>query len=131
MLTKLLALVLAGVLTNLIGTASAWAATYTDKDAQFIEKVRTGIAKLGTGPDARVEIKLRDGTKLKGYIRETSAEGFVVIDSKSEREQIVTYPQVKKVNGNNLSKGAKIAITVGVIFGVLLIGSLTGAISQR
>ena len=126
MLTKLLALGLAGLLTNLICAASASAATNSDKDAQFIEKVRTSIAKLGTGPDARVEIKLRDGTRLKGYIRETSDEGFVVIDSKSGREQTVTYPQVKKVTGNNLSKGAQIAIAAGIVVGVLLVLGLTG-----
>ena len=34
-------------------------------------KVKEVINKLGTGENARVEVKLRDQTKLKGYVRIT------------------------------------------------------------
>ena len=33
----------------------------------------------GTGPQARVELKLRDKPKLKGYISEAGAESFTVV----------------------------------------------------
>ena len=134
MFTKLLSLALAGLLVNLLCPASVSAGTKAEKDAQFAEKVRTGIAKLGTGPDARVEIKLRDKTKVKGYIKEIGEASFVVVDSKTGVSTEVPYPQVKQVKGNNLSKGAKIAIVVGVVVGiVVIIGVLTnkGVISKR
>ena len=78
-------------------------------------KVKSEIAKLGTGADARVEVELRDKTKLKGHISVVGDESFAVVDDKSGTATTVSYPQVKRVRGNNLSKGAKIAIGVGIV----------------
>jgi hypothetical protein len=36
--------------------------------------VKEGIHKLGTGLDARIEVKLRDKTKLKGYVSEAGED---------------------------------------------------------
>src|SRR4029453_11307954 len=38
-----------------------------EKEAQWTEKVKAGIAQLGVGKEARVKVKLRDGEKLSGY----------------------------------------------------------------
>src|SRR5439155_22985892 len=45
--------------------------------------VEAGNSKHGNGPEAGVEIKLRDGRKLKGYISATGANNFVIVDAKS------------------------------------------------
>src|SRR5438067_2261831 len=81
-----------------------------DKAAREAEKVKAAISKLGTGPAARVEVKLKDRTKLKGYVSELNDYHFVVTDDKTGIATAVAYPQVKQVKGNNLSTGAKIAI---------------------
>jgi hypothetical protein len=121
MLKKCLSLVLVGLLLNLICVSTA-SASVPEKEIQFIEKVRAGVAKLGTGTQSRVEVKLRDGRKLKGYIGEIGDDHFVVMDSKDGVAVPVAYPQVKQVKGNNLSTGVKIAIGVVLVFaaGVLL-----------
>ena len=98
-----------GFLLNVTGVSSAYAGT------RFAEKVKAGIGKLGTGTDARIEVKLRDKTKLKGYISEAGEDSFVVVDEKTGAASTVAYSQVKQVKGNNLSTAAKIAIGVGVI----------------
>ncbi len=41
-------------------------------------KVKTGIAKLGIGTVACIEIKLHDKTKLKGYVSQISEESLGV-----------------------------------------------------
>jgi preprotein translocase subunit SecF len=117
MLKKILSLALAGFLMAVASAQPVAAGTPTkaEKEAQFVEKVKAGITQLGTGTEARVEVKLRDKTKLKGYISEASAEQFTVVDAKNGTATTVAYPQVQQVKGNNLSKGAKIAIGVGVI----------------
>lgn len=117
MLKKILSLALAGFLMEVASVQPVAAVTLTkaEKEAQFVEKVKAGITQLGTGTEARVEVKLRDKTKLKGYISEASAEQFTVVDAKTGMATIVAYPQVKQVKGNNLSKGAKIAIGIGII----------------
>ena len=84
-------------------------------------KVKSEIAKLGTGADARVEVELRDKTKIKGHISEVGDESFAVVDDKSGTAITVSYPQVKRVRGNNLSTGAKIAIGIGIVLGLALL----------
>ena len=116
-----LALTLVVLSLNLLCIAPAAAAPTPDADAKFTEKVKNGIAKLGTGPQALIEIGLRDKTKLKGYVREADESRVVVVDAKTGAGVTVLYPQISTVKGNNLSTGAKIAIGVGITIGVLLL----------
>jgi len=118
---KLVSLVLVGLLLNIVGAIPAYAGSKEETWARFAEKVKEGIGRLGTGPEARVEVKLRDGKKLKGYISEAGENSFVIVEAKSGAASTVPYPQVKQVRGNNLSKGAKIAITVGIVVGLLFL----------
>lgn len=90
----------------------------TGKESQQVEKTRAGIQKLGVGQDARVEIKLRDNTKLKGYISEAGAETFTVTDLKTGASQTVAYPQVKQIKGNNLSTRTKVIIGAAIAAGI-------------
>ncbi|MFL6207524.1 MAG: hypothetical protein ACJ74W_01665 [Pyrinomonadaceae bacterium] len=128
MLKKTLALVLVGLLVNLVGASSAYAGAKEESQARFVETVKKNVAKLGTGADARVALKLRDNTKLTGYISEASEDSFVVVDAKTGAATTVTYPQVQQVHGNNLSTGAKIAIGVAI---VVAIGFLLGRFAAQ
>lgn len=121
MLKKCLALVLAIAVFQLVNAAPAVAATKAEKEVRAAEKVRAGILKLGTGESARVKIKLRDKTKLEGYVGEAGADSFTVVDLKTGAATVVTYPSVKQAQGNNLSTGAKIAIGLGIAALVLVI----------
>lgn len=115
MFKKILSLVLVVLLLNVIGVNSAYAGdSKEEKAARFTERVRAGISKLGTGTEARIEVKLRNKTKLKGYVSEATAENFTVIDANGVATE-VAYPQVKQVKGNNLSEGVTIAIVVGIL----------------
>jgi hypothetical protein len=118
---KLLSLAVVGLLLNIVGVIPAYASSKEETRTRFAEKVKEGIGRLGTGPEARVEVKLRDGRKLKGYISEAGENGFVIVEAKSGTASTVPYPQVKQVTGNNLSKGAKIALTVGLVVGLLFL----------
>ncbi|HXT62958.1 MAG TPA: hypothetical protein VN696_07980 [Pyrinomonadaceae bacterium] len=85
--------------------------------------------KLGTGTAARVEVKLRDKTKLRGYVEQVADDHFVVVDEKTGATTTVAYPQVKQVQGNNLSTGAKIAI--GVVAFIALCTLFAWAVSEH
>ena len=43
---------------------------FQGKEAKLAADVKSGIVKLGTGSAARIEVKLRDKTKIKGYVQE-------------------------------------------------------------
>lgn len=107
-------MVLATLMVSPVFVTSASAKPNAEKEAQFAAKVKAAVAKLGTGSSARIEIKLSDGARLKGYVSETAEDHFAVVDDKTGVTREVAYPQVKKVKGNNLSTGAQIAIAVGI-----------------
>ena len=71
-------------------------------------------------------LKLKDGKKLKGYIVQANESNFVVMEEKTATPTEVPYPQAKQVKGNNLSTGAKIAIGVGILLGVIAIAAIVG-----
>ena len=121
MTRKLLAMSLAVLLLNLLCIKPVGATTRREDEAKSAEKVKDEIARLGTGPEALIELKLRDGRKLKGYISELDETDFVVVDGKSSVPTTVAYPQVQKVKGNNLSTGVKIAIGISAAIGALLL----------
>jgi hypothetical protein len=116
------------LLAHIAYPSHALAGGKPEKEAEFAQKVKSEIAKLGTGPDARIEVKLRDKTKLKGHLSEVGNESFAVVDDKTGSATTVAYAQVKQIKGNNLSTGVKIAIGVGVFLAVLVILSLTGVL---
>lgn len=121
MLKKYVVVILVTGLVNLFLATSAFAGTNTETRAMVAEKVKAGIGKLGTGPGAKVRVKLYDGRKLSGYVREVADDHFVVVDSKTGIATEVPYSNAKQVKGNNLSAGVKIAIGVGVALGLIIL----------
>ena len=121
MLKRSITLALTASLLNLFLGASIFANTDPEKDAKSAEKVKANIIKLGTGTDAKIEVKLKDGTKLKGHITQINEKSFVVFDEKTGISNEVPYPSVKQAKGHKVSTGVVIAITVGIIIAVVLI----------
>lgn len=121
MFKKYLVLGLTILVINLSLSASVFAETKEEKATKLAEKVKANITKLGTGRDARIEIKLKDGTKLKGYVGQIDENSFVVVNEKIGTPTEVPYAQTKQVKGSNLSTGAKIAIGAGIGVALFLV----------
>jgi hypothetical protein len=121
MLKKYASCLLAGLLVYAGSAGPALAKSKAEKEARQVEKVKAGIAKLGVGQEARVALKLKDKTKLAGYISEAGKDSFAVTDLKTGATTRVAYSDVAQVQGHNLSKGAKIAIVVGIVVAVAVV----------
>lgn len=121
MFRKLVTLFLVALIINLAGARLAYADSKEEKQARFAEKIKANVLKLGTGESTRVRVKLRDKVKLEGYISDAGTETFTVTNQKTGVATTVAYPQVKSIQGNNLSTGAKIAISVGIAAAVIFI----------
>ena len=69
------------------------------------EKVRADVQRLGTGPNARVEVKLKDNTKLKGYVSAVEDDSLTVADANTGASQTVAFTEVVSVKkpGHGLS----------------------------
>ncbi|HEX8635716.1 MAG TPA: hypothetical protein VF703_16325 [Pyrinomonadaceae bacterium] len=100
-------------------------------EAEVLEQVKVKVARLGVGERARVTVRFKDGTKLKGYVSQVKDEEFIVRDRKTDAPSVVLYRDVARVESNrghstarNVALGT--AIGVGSVLTVLavLIASL-------
>src|SRR5688572_7592481 len=124
MTRKFIALSVSTVLLCVLCSTPAAAVSHEDDQAKVAAKVKSAVARLGTGPDARIEVKLLDKTKLKGYVREANSESFVVVDDKTGASTEIAYAQVKQAKGRNRLSGDKI-LAVAII-GFLVAANLIG-----
>jgi hypothetical protein len=80
------------------------------------------MAKLGVGEKARATVKLKDGTKIKGYIAEARDSEFVIRDRQTNESRTVSYQDVVKVEkSGGHSTARNIAIGVGIGVGAVLL----------
>ena len=120
-LSFLIAGLIAGVL--LLGPASqiARAGQQSDKHLATTEQIKGKVAKLGVGEKARVTIRLKDGTKTKGYIARGGDEDFVIRDRKTDAPTTIRYADVAKVESNRGHSTAKyLGIGIGIGSGVII-----------
>lgn len=123
MLKKTFLVILVGLLFNFVCPAKVQASPKSD--AKFAAKVKSEITKLGIGTDARIKVKLFDGTKLKGYVSAVNEDSFTVVNDKTNIATQILYPQAKQVKGKNNLNGAQIAIGIAVVI-LIVIGVLYG-----
>jgi hypothetical protein len=121
MFRKLFTLFVIATVINLAGVRLAYADSKEEKQARFAEKIKANVLKLGTGESTRVKVKLLYKEKLEGYISDAGTETFIVTNRKTGAATTVAYAQVKSIQGNNLSTGAKIAIGVGIAAAIIFI----------
>lgn len=120
MFRKTVSLALAVLLFSIAGAQVAYAKTNEEKAERLAAKVKAGVAKLGVGREAQVELKLYDKTKLKGYIGEAGEKSFIVVDAKTGEASTVNYSSVEKIKGKNRSLGVKIAIGVAIAAAIVV-----------
>ena len=96
------------------------------------DKVKAEVAKRGTGPKAKVTVKLKDRTKLKGYISNASADSFTLSDSETGQLRTLAYSDVSEVKKQGgMSLAAKIGIGLGAGVGALALLYAIGCSGDR
>jgi len=83
-----------------------------DRNNEAAARARVKVEKLGAGSNAGVELKLLDGTKLKGYVSAREQDSFTVTDRKTGATSVVRYAEVSEVkkSGGGLSTRSWIII---------------------
>jgi hypothetical protein len=92
-----------------------------EKDARLAERVKDGIAKLGVGRESRVEVKLKNKTKLAGYISAIEDESFTLTNMQTGQATTIPYPDIAQVKGNNLTTRTKVIIAASIIAGIVIV----------
>ena len=91
-----LVIILVGMLLATIGLQPVSA--LMKQEADSVEKIRADIAKIGIGKQAKVKVKLRDNTRLQGYILETAQDSFTIVESETANSRVVAYSDVAQVS---------------------------------
>lgn len=135
MFNRALSFVLVSLLLNTLGCiAPAMAAPKRQKKQEASEKIKTCIAQLGVGnPNNRIEVKLRDGRKITGFVTSAEEDYFTVTEPDSRASINIRYNDVSKfkcgdeIIYSRIARRALVtaAFTVGLalLLGILLSGS--------
>ena len=122
------------LLQTLVGLPAAVAAkTQAEKDAQTLEQVKVKVARLGVGDKARVTVKFKDGTKLKGYISQAKDTEFIVRDRKTDMPSVVPYRDVARVDsnrGHSTARNVAIGTAIGVGSVLTVLGILIASLDD-
>ncbi len=95
-------------------------------DAQSTEQVKAKVEQLGTGERARASLRLKNGTKLKGYIQKAGDTEFVLNDKDKGTSTTLLYSDVSRIErrkGHSTAKwvGIGVAIGAGAFLAILAI----------
>ena len=120
MFRKILSFLVVMLLVNSLSGAAAFAAQQSD-EAEAVEKVILKVEKQGFGDKARVTVRMKDGTKVKGFISQAGANDFTVRNRKTGEPTLIRYSDVAKLENNRgHSTLRNILIGVGVGVGAFL-----------
>lgn len=107
----------------LLLAASGGQPVFAKAGGDSAEEVRTKVARLGVGEKARVEVRLRDGWKLEGYVRRAGAQTFDVTEDESGVTIEVAYADVAQIRkrGGGASGTTKALIWGGAAAGAAVV----------
>jgi hypothetical protein len=120
MLKTFLSLLIAVIF--LCGTVTQPAlAQQSNSKVPTVEKIKSKVVRMGVGAKAKATIKLKNGTKVKGYVAQAGEDDFVIRDRKTDAPTTISYADVLKVEENRGHSTARnIAIGVAIGVGALL-----------
>jgi hypothetical protein len=85
-----------------------------------VEKTRSKVQRLSVERDKKMEVKLRDNTKYKGYITAIEPDSFTFSDAKTAQTQKFAYSEVEDVK----KAGGGISTKTWIIIGSVAAGSI-------
>ena len=103
-----------GCLATLIAVCSFVPAAQAQQQSDQTAKVKAEVVNRLNKKEEHVKIRLRNGTEVKGYITQTSDNGFTLSNEKTKTGTDIAYADVQHVEGRGMSKTKKIAIGVGI-----------------
>ena len=83
------------------------------KGGKSPEQVKAEVLKRGTGEKAKVKVKLRNGSEVRGYISKADQNTFDIRGKNSENVTLA-YEDVLSVRKPGMSTGAKVGIAAGI-----------------
>jgi hypothetical protein len=86
---------------------------------QAVERIRNKVQKIGTGGNARVEVKLRDNSQFKGYVSSIEQDSFTVVEKGTGSSKSVSYTDTAAVK----KAGSGVSTKTWIIIGAATVGA--------
>ncbi len=118
MLRKFLALTLSVILVHTYAVAPLQANTQTASKPSHVEEVRSKVAVAGVSSEKVVEVRLKDGTRLKGHITSIQEDSFDLSLVPNGEKKSVLYTDVSKF-GSSWSAN-KAVLVLGIVVGTIV-----------
>ena len=126
MLKQTVSFTLAAALLFATAARPAQARQQEEKEARRVEKLKERARKFCEKGTRRVEVKLKDGRKLKGRVVETAETDFVLAHTKAGTTSTIRYDEVKQLQLDRPGSLAGTLILAGGTLGLLIVVSLVG-----
>ena len=121
MFRRALAVMISGILvSSAIGYQPARA--QTPEATRAAAETRATVQRLGVGTKTRVEVRMQDGTRLRGSVSAAGDDTFTVADSKTGQSRTVAYADVARVkkSGGGLSTRTWVIIGAAAVAAVIV-----------
>lgn len=124
MLRRTLAIMISGILlSSALGHQTARA--QAQESNRPAEKARAAVQKLGADAKTRVEVRLQDGTELKGSINAAGEDTFTLTDSKTGAPRTLAYADVAQVKKSGGGLSARTWVIIGAAAAAAVIVGVT------
>lgn len=121
MLKQTVSFALAAALLFATAARPAHARPQGEKEARRVEKLKEWAEKFCRRGTRRVEVRLKDGRKLKGRVVETAETDFVLADAKTGTESTIRYEEVKQFKLDRPGSLARSLVMLGGTVGLLAV----------
>jgi hypothetical protein len=118
MLRKFLALALSIILVHTYAVAPLRANAQTGTKPSHVEDIRSKVAVAGVSSEKLVEVRLKDGTKLKGHITAIQEESFDLSVIPNGEKKSILYSDVSKLGASWST--TKIVVALGIVVGTIV-----------
>ena len=108
-------------------------ARQSGSQAPTVETIKSKIARMGVGARAKATIRLKNGTKVKGYVAQAGEDDFIMRDRKTDAPTTIRYADVLKVEdnkGHSTARNIAIGVAVGVGAVLAVIGILIASLDD-
>ena len=125
MFKNLLSVTLGVLLLGMTTPVPSSAQSPTAKEPPQVDLIKAKVTRLGMGRQARVEVKLKDNTRLKGYIGQITEDGFALVDPRHGTVTPVPYAQIQQIKNTNHSGWYALGFGAAVIGGLMAFVALS------
>jgi hypothetical protein len=112
MISKMVSVFLVGLVLH--GSIAAQTLSSPTQDVTKMQQVLRSVQEQGKAITVTLSRKIDNKTKLTGKVSEVSDTSFTLTNQRTGNPMTLAYEDVQQVKHKGMSKGAKIAVGVGI-----------------